>query len=174
MPFVSLILAGLLSAGVANQDQETPAELPADARDSLNDKWRDWAPVELPSAASCLKDGGAAAAGMLRADLDSDGHADYVLAVRTGGAVRLAAVLHRIPEYVVFDIDALAADAPAALTVAARGSRFTPDGGIADYYPAETLVVRRCDGPAVAYIWTGFSFRKTPVTTEKTAAPPLR
>jgi hypothetical protein len=174
MVFVSLILASLLSSAPATQDMPAPVELPDEARDALEEKWRDWAPAELPSAAACLKDGAAPASGVVRADFDSDGHPDYVLAVRTGGLVRLAVVLQRIPKSVVFDLDELAADVPAALTLAPRGSRFTPAGGIDDYYPAETIVVRRCDGSEVAYVWTGFSFRKTPIAGGTAPAPPAR
>jgi hypothetical protein len=174
MVFVSLILASLLSTSAAVQDVPAPVELPDDARDSLQEKWRDWAPAELPSAAACLKDGGAPASRVVRADLDGDGHPDYVLAVRTGGLVRLAVVLQRIPKPVVFDLDELPAEVPGALTLAPRGSRFTPAGGIVDFYPAETVVVRRCDGSEVAYVWTGFSFRKTPVAGGTAPAPPAR
>ena len=168
-----MVVAGLLSAGIVSQDSPAPVELPDDARESLAAKWRDWAPAELAPAAACLKDGGPPMS-TVRADLDSDGHADYVLAVRAGGTVRLAAVLHRIPEYVVFDLDAIGADGPAALALAPRGARFTPAGGIEDFYPAETILVRRCSAPDVAYIWTGFSFRKTPVGSGTAPAPPAR
>jgi hypothetical protein len=174
MVFLSLILASLLSSAPATQDVPAPVELPDEARDALGEKWRDWARAELPSAAACLKDGAAAPAGALRADLDSDGHPDFILAVRTGGLVRLAAVLQRIPKYVVFDLDELPGDAPAAVTLASRGARFTPAGGIDDFYPAETVVVRGCDGSEIAYVWTGFSFRKTPVAGGTALAPPAR
>jgi hypothetical protein len=165
MPVLVLALTGLLSAIVPVQEPAAPIELPGDARDALEDKWRDWAPATLPGDPACLKDG-ATPVSLVRADLDSDGHADFALAVQTGGAVRLAAVLYRVPEYVVFDLDELGGTpAAATLAVAPRASMFTPAGALPDFFPADTILVRRCGQPDVAYLWTGFSFRKTPMAT---------
>jgi hypothetical protein len=172
MSFVRVTLAGLLSSGLALQDSAPPLEVPDAARESLEATWRDWAPAELTSDASCLD--GAARTSMVSADLDSDGHPDYALAVRAAGGLRLAAVLHRIPKFVTFELDDLGADGPATLALAPRGGRFVPASGVDDFFPAETILVRRCGQPDVAYLWTGFSFRKTPLGGGTAPAPAAR
>ena len=165
IPFVAMVALAL-----PPQDPAAP-ELPDKTRESLEEKWKDWTPAAVdPQAVACLKNG-VAPAGPLVVDLDSDGHQDFVLTVQTATGVRLVAVLYRLPDFVVHDLDEGAGGFP---TLAPRGAKFMPAGGTDDYFPAQTIVVRRCGQPDVAYLWTGFSFRKTPLAPGTTPPPPTR
>jgi hypothetical protein len=159
------LLLAVVLAGAAVQERTGPVELPGKARDALSDKWKTWVPAELdPQAAGCLQNSSPPAM-MLSADLDGDGQTDYATIVHTADGVRLVALVHRLWGYVVHDLDELgAAQASGALALEPRGGRFTTAGGLDDYYPAPTIVARRCGQPEVAYLWTGFSFRRTPIT----------
>jgi hypothetical protein len=173
--FGAAILGGMLAAAGSGQDMAAAVELPDKAREAVEKRWTGAAPAGLPAEpAACLQDG-AAATSLLTADLDSDGHADYIVPVRTAAGLRLAVVLYRLPDYAVFELDELdGPEAPVAIGLAPRGAQFMPSGGIPDFYPAPTVLGRRCGQPDIAYLWTGFSFRKTPLSVGTAPVPPSR
>ena len=172
MPLRTLLVVLMLAAGVPAQEAAPPVELPDDAMEALEETWKGWTPAAIDAEAAACAKNGASAAPPLLTDLDSDGHGDYVLAVQTSSGPRLVAVLYRVSRYVVHDLDELASGVP---LMAPRAAKFTPaGGGVDDYFPADTRLVRRCGQPDVAYLWNGFGFRKTPLAGGTAPAPATR
>jgi hypothetical protein len=167
-----MCMALLTPSAVLAQDlQPARVDLPEEAREALKDRWEDWS-LASPVAAPCATDGGAAVAPVTAADLDNDGQLDYVTAVQTSEGPRLVAVMFRAWEYAAIELDPLGGDAAAGvLSLEPRGARYTKVNGLDDYFPAVTIVVRRCDGGSVAYIWSGIDFRRTSIGKTGSGAP---
>lgn len=157
----ALAVAAVLAAAGPLGAQSGESDVPKAARKLLADKWKGWrlAPLD-PQALACQRDGQPSA--VAQGDFDGDGRADLALAVSTPAGARLAVVLSRLEDGVLYDVDALGdASASAWLSVQRRGARFRRPGEVVDdYFPAATLTAQRCAGPRTAYFWNGLGFKK--------------
>jgi hypothetical protein len=154
-----LVATGPASVAAQKADGAT---IPKAARKALDERWKGWQLATIdPQAASCAQDGHAPSA-LIPGDFDGDGRPDVALAVKTRHGVRLAAVLSRENDTIVYDIDSLG-DAAANVSVGVehRGTKFiNPRSMLVDYFPADTLTTSRCGQGRTGYFWTGSGFSK--------------
>ena len=156
------VVVGLAPAAGAQERLERISELPGDAREALSKTWDHWS-LSTTVNASCAIDGGSAGP-LLTTDLDNDGHDDFVAVVETPDGQRLVAAVYRLTGYEIYDLDPFGGAATGAIAVERRGMQFTPTNGSDDFFPANTVVVRHCDGKTTGYLWGGVNFRKTAIT----------
>jgi hypothetical protein len=137
--------------------------LPKSARKALDRQFKHWevAPVD-PEATACRRDGAGESPTFVQADFDSDGQQDVAIAVKVGDEVRLIAILARLEDTKLVDVDSLGhGGADAYLGIEKRGTKFKRQNiALDDYYPADTLAVYRCGQPTTAYFWAGSGFNK--------------
>lgn len=154
--FLCVVMSG--SGAIA---QEPAADLSKDLRKKLAEQFPGWT---LAAAPAC-----AASANVVTADIDFDQHADTALLVQMpSGATHVVVVLPRvIDNAVLHDLGPVSAIAGAThLSVLPLGHPVRRPGAMFDdYLSGPTFAVSSCEGPLVAFAWTGYSFRPVPVTS---------
>ncbi len=157
-------LMGAISCGVGTTPKMVSGvAVPAMAADLISQQWKSWSLATTdPQAIACRTSGDAPGA-MVQGDFDGDGRPDVALAVKTPQGVRLVAVLSRLEDGRLFDVNALGdAQATAALGVARRGSSYrNPLADLDEYFATDTPTTERCGQPGrTAYFWNGAGFTK--------------
>jgi hypothetical protein len=140
----------------------TGLSLPKSAKKALDDHLKGWAMAPIdPQASACRRDGEASPA-FVQADFDGDGQQDIAVAVKVGDDVRLVAILARMEQSQLVNVDSLGQGAASAyLGIEKRGTKFKdPQYGLDDFLSADTLAVYRCGQSTTAYIWAGSGFIK--------------
>jgi len=100
------------------------------------------------------------------ADIDFDQSPDVAMVVQTGGESHVAIAMPRVlGGAIVFDLGPLSAIPGATHLVVLPQGRVVsaPDAMLVDYLSGPTFAAASCDGPLVAFVWTGYGFRRLTV-----------
>jgi len=163
---VAGVAVGLAVIGwplTARQEDAAPASFATSkiARKAVDGKFKKWGVATIdPKAAACATDGPPPRA--IEGDFNSDGTPDAAAAIKVADGVHLVAVLNRVEDALVIDLDTVGqAAADGFLVLRKRGDKYTDSTGLQDFLPADTITFVRCGQPTVAYLWSGTSFRKS-------------
>jgi hypothetical protein len=157
---VVALTAGPVSRAAQNVEG---VAIPKVAKNAIDGRFKGWKlAIVDPQATSCLADGQKSGPPFVQGDLDGDGRPDVALAIKTSQGVRLVAVLARLDDAQVYDIDGLGADASSvSLALARRGMGFTnPNTTLPDWFATDALITSRCGQARTAYVWSGSKFDK--------------
>lgn len=140
--------------------QEPQAELAKAIRKQLDKQFDGWTVAPAPACPG--------ASSHAAADIDFDRSGDVALIVNTpAGEPRVVIAMPRvIGGAIVHDMGPLAAIPGATHVVVLPQGRVVraPGAMFDDHLSGPTFAVASCERPIVAFVWTGYSFRKIPVS----------
>lgn len=151
--------AAVISVSAAIQSQSEA--ISKTIRKQMDRQFAEWSVAAAPGCAG--------ATNPAIADIDFDQSADVAMVVRTDtGASHVVIAMPRVVGgAIVHDLGPLSAVPGAThLVVLAQGRVVSAPGAmLVDYLSGPTFAAASCDGPLVAFVWTGYGFRRVTVLT---------
>lgn len=145
-----------------HKNPATPGEFPKQAAKALDLKYpAGWSLAEFGGDTSCATRAGASPV-RVNDDFNTDGFGDWALEIRTGGGVKLVAVMGWLADFRVYEIESMPGDkATVYVTHAPRGTKYiNPVTKSDEYLSHNSLETDSCTGEKAYYLWNGDGFRK--------------
>lgn len=156
-----LLCVWLVGVGAVAQDPTDSVS--KTIRKKVDAQFPGWTLVPAPVCTA-----GVASAAVTTADIDFDQSVDVAMVVQTpSGAPHVVVAMPRvIGGAIVHDLGPLASVPGAThITVLPQGYAVRARHDMFDnYLSGPTFAAASCEGPLVAFVWTGYSFRPVPVT----------
>lgn len=147
------------AVGVSAVTQEQPEAISKAIRKQMDRQFAEWAVVGAPTCAG--------ASNPTVADIDFDQSPDVAMVVRTdGGEPHVVIAMPRVlGGAIVHDLGPLSAIPGATHLVVLPQGRVVSEAGamLVDYLSGPTFAAASCEGPLVAFVWTGYGFRRVTV-----------
>jgi len=148
--------AAVISVSAATQVE--PEGVTKAIRKQMDRQFTGWAIAGVPGCVG--------ASNPITADIDFDQSPDVAMVVQTGGESHVVIAMPRVlGGAIVFDLGPLSAIPGAThLVVLPQGRVVSAPGAmLVDYLSGPTFAAASCDGPLVAFVWTGYGFRRVTV-----------
>ena len=154
------VFFGMSAVGAVTLQPPAPDVLTKTIRKTMDKQFPGWT---MAPAATCP-----AASAPATADIDFDQSADVALIVTVpGGEPQMVVVMPRvIGGAVVHNLGPLSAVPKAThLVVLPLGTSIRGPGDMFDdYLSGPTFAAASCEGPLVAFVWSGYGFRQRPIS----------